>query len=220
MEQLRYRPTEVKQASADRRAAPRVTAPEMARQHPYGRSVLIENRSALLRRWKLAQDGVLNDPRQVNRWFPGQRNLLELLEALDEEQVVRIADCGTPLFGLQLRCTDFVLGAYGSTAVTPDRFEQESVHETFMALSARLDAVRTCNQTACVNFGLNHSEAGWLTNFCPPELMQLARDPSLVLYANSSYEYFISAAYKPGMDQCERTMLATMSRRKATPAYN
>lgn len=177
------------------------------------RSVRHENRSALLRRWRLKQDGRLEDPRVVNRWFPGQRGLLELLDVLSLEEVERLADCGAPLFAVPLRCTEFSLGACASYSLT-DAFEQECVEESFLALSARLDSVRTCMQQGCLIFNLTYAEAAWLSSFCPQELHLLARDPSMVLTAAASSEYFIAAATR-SLTTVERTLLGSVSNRHA-----
>lgn len=177
------------------------------------RSVRHENRSALLRRWRLKQAGALEDPRLVNRWFPGQRDLLEMLDVLSLEEVERIADCGAPLFTVPLRCTDFSLEACASYSLT-DAFEQECVEESFLALSARLDSVRTCMQQGCLIFSLTYTEAAWLSSFCPQELHLLARDPSMVLTPAASSEYFIAAAAR-SLSTVERTLLGSVSNRHA-----
>lgn len=175
------------------------------------RAVRIENRTALLRRWHLKRTGQLGDPRVVNRWFPGQRDLLEILEVLDLAEVERIADCGVPLFGLQLRCTDFILDVYDDRAPI-DLFEQGAVHESFVALMARLDCVRTSLQQACLTFNLTYSEASWLQRYCAHELQALARDPSLQLTPLVSPEFFVAAATRTLTD-VERTVLGCVSRR-------
>ncbi len=188
------------------------TSSERIRHLPTAdRSVRLENRSALLRRWSLLRSGALDDPRLLNRWFPGQRDLLDVLHALTREEVEQLADCGTPLFGLQFRCTDFSLDACATYTIT-DSLELQSVQESFLALSARLDAVRTSMQQACLIFNLAHSEAGWLQRYCPQELQLLARDPSMVLTSLASAEYFIAAATRT-MTSGERTVLGSVSRR-------
>ena len=179
------------------------------------RTVWLENRWALLRRWRLVRAGLLSDARLVTRWFPGQRPLLDLLEVLDEADVERIADCGTPLFGLPLRCTDFSLEACAAFSCL-EGIEQESVQESFLALSGRLDAVRTSLQQACVLFGMTHAEASWLSRYCPQELHLLARDPAMVLTPIASYEYYVAAAHADSqLSSSERTVLSAVSRRPA-----
>jgi hypothetical protein len=175
----------------------------------------MENTSALMRRWNLLQSGALDDPRVVNRWFPGQRDILEILQVLTLPEVERIADCGVPLFGLQLRCTDFVLDAYAARQVT-DPMEQGAVQESFIALMARLDCVRTCFQQACLTFNLTYAEAAWLQRFCAHELQALAHDPSLQLTPLVSTEFFVASATRT-FTSVQRSVLGCVSRR-ARPA--
>lgn len=193
------------------------TIAEKTRQLPTAdRSVRMENRSALLRRWRLLQAGALDDTRVVNRWFPGQRDLLDVLDVLSQDEVEQLADCGTPLFGLQLRCADFDLNACASYSIK-EALEVDSVQESFLALSARLDSVRTSVQQACLIFNLSNSEANWLQKFCPQELQLLSRDPSMVLTTAVSKDYFIAAATR-SMTAVEKTVLSSVSRR-GRPAF-
>ncbi len=182
------------------------------------RAVRMENSAALLRRWELLRNGALDDPRLINRWFPGQRDILEILEVLTLPEVERIADCGVPLFGLQLRCTDFVLGAYSGRQPT-DPLEQGAVQESFIALTARLDCVRTSFQQACLTFNLTYSEAAWLQRFCPHELQALAHDPSMQLTPLVSSEFFVAAATRT-FTRVERSVLGCVSRRARTALAN
>jgi hypothetical protein len=175
----------------------------------------MENRTALMRRWRLVQSNALSDPRTMNRWFPGQRDLLDLLDVLSREDVEHLADCGTPLFALPLRCTEFSLDACASYSIT-DSLEVDSVQESFVALSARLDSVRTSLQQACLIFNLASSEANWLQKFCPHELQLLSRDPSMVLTMAVSKDYFIAAATR-SMTVVEKTVLSSVSRRSGPP---
>ena len=127
-----------------------VTSPDRIRFLPTSsRSVRLENRSALLRRWRLAQAGLLSQPRAMARWFPSQRPLLELLAVLEETDVERVADCATPLFGLPLRCIELRLDP-GSEYPCLEPLEQEAADECFLALGGRLDAIRTSLQQACI----------------------------------------------------------------------
>lgn len=175
------------------------------------RSVRMENRTALLRRWRLVRSGALDDPRLVNRWFPGQRDLLDLLDVLGQEEVEQLADCGTPLFGPQLRCTEYNLEACASYSIA-NGLEADSVQESFLALSARLDSVRTSLQQACLIFNLATSEANWLQKYCPQELQLLSRDPSMVLTMAVSKDYFTAAATR-SLTAVEKTVLSSVSRR-------
>lgn len=180
------------------------------------RSIHLENRSALLRRWRLARSGELSDPRAINRWFPKQRGLFELLAVLDQEDVEQIAATSSPLFGLQIRCTDFRLEACADYLIN-DRLEVESVEESFLALSARLDAIKTSMHQACLSYDMTHVEAIWLSRFCPQELRLLARDPALVMVQVASQEFFTAAATRE-LNAQEQMILCTVSRRAQATA--
>lgn len=179
---------------------------------PIQRSVIHENRAALMRRWRLMRSGALEDPRLVSRWFPRQRELLDLLDCLAEEEVERLAHVGHPLFGLSLRCTEFSLDACAAFSTT-DALERDSVQESFLALASRLDATRSNKTKACSLFNMTATEADWLQRFCPLELHNLARDPSMVLAPIASAEYFMVSASK-ATSYAARTLLATVSRRQ------
>ena len=181
------------------------------------RSVRLENLSALTRRWQLARSGVLDHMRTTERLFPGQRNLLELLAVCSEEEVVNMADCATPLFTLKLRCTEFKLGASG--ARTDDAVEAESFEESFVALSSRLDAVRTDTEQARIIFGLTKAEALWLSRYCPHELYALARDPAMVLTQLVHLEYFVVSITR-SLSREQRTLFSAVARRSAAAAMN
>ncbi len=178
---------------------------------PTARSVRLENSRALTRRWRLVQEGSLEDPKVVARLFPGQRALFEILEVLTEAEVEAVADCGTPLFGLQLRCTDYNLQACADYRLS-DSIESESASESFLALSARVDAIRTSVQQACLVFNLTMVEASWLSRFCPYELQLLAKDPSLMLTTAVSTEFFLASSIC-SLNHVERTVLGSVSRR-------
>lgn len=164
-----------------------------------------------MRRWRLVQEGSLEDPKVVARLFPGQRALLEILEVLTEAEVEAVADCGTPLFGLQLRCTDYNLQACAGYSLR-DSIESESASESFLALSARVDAIRTSVQQACLVFNLTVVEASWLSRFCPYELQLLAKDPSMMLTTAVSTEFFLASSIC-SLNHVERTVLGSVSRR-------
>lgn len=182
---------------------------------PTHRAVMFENRTALIRRWRLVRSGALSDPRLVSRWFPRQRELLELLDCLEEEEVLRAANVAQPLFGLSLRCMDFRLDACSAFEPT-DPLERDSVQESFLALSTRLDAIRLNKQAASM-FNLTGAEAAWLEGFCPLELHCLARDPAMVLTPLAALEYFMLSA-SDSFTFSSRTLLATLSRRQPTLA--
>lgn len=176
------------------------------------RSIRFENSSLLKRRWRIMQTGGLDDPKVINRLFPGQRQLLDILSVLTEHEVDGLADCGTTLFGLQFRCTEYSLQACADYPLR-DRLDIESASESFLALAARLDAIRTSVQQACLVFNMTGNQASWLSRFCPQELHLLARDPSMVLTLVASTEYFMAAATR-SLTNVERTVLGSISRRK------
>lgn len=185
---------------------------ENMRQLPTSaRSIRFENSSLLKRRWRLMQSGVLDDPKVINRLFPGQRALLAILDVLSEEEVDAMADCGTPLFGFQLRCTEYSLQACANYPLR-DGIDIESASESFLALAARLDAIRISVQQACLVFNLTVNEASWLSRFCPQELHLLARDPSMVLTPVASTEFFMASSIR-SLTNVERTVLGSTSRR-------
>ena len=186
-----------------------VSGEELRNLQVWNRSVRLENLSALTRRWRLAQSGELENMRMTERLFPGQRNLLELLAVCSEEEVVQMADCATPLFTLKLRCTDFKLDAFGARA--EDLIEAESFEESFVALAARLDAVRTDTEQARIVFSLNKAEALWLSRYCPHELYALARDPAMVLTPVVHWDYFVASVTR-SLSREQRTLFSAVSR--------
>lgn len=192
-----------------------VSGEELRNLQVWNRSVRLENLSALSRRWRLAQSGALDNMRMTQRLFPGQRNLLELLAVCSEEEVVRMADCATPLFGLKLRCTDFKLDGFGSRITEP--VEAESFEESFVALAARLDAVRTDLEQARIVFSLTKAEALWLSRYCPQELYALARDPAMVLTQVVHWDYFVVSVTR-SLSREQRSLFSAVSRRSSAAA--
>jgi hypothetical protein len=180
-----------------------------------GRSIRFENASALKRRWRLMQDGALDDPKDMKRLFPDQRDFMELLEVLSEEEVDSMADCGTPLFGFQFRCADYNLDALARNPLGD--LEAASCTEAFLALASRLDAIRTSVQQACLVFNLSVAEASWLSRFCPQELNLLARDRSMQLVPMASLQYFMASATR-SLTNVEKTVLGSVSRGGRIPA--
>lgn len=152
----------------------------------------------------------------MNRWFPRQRALFDLLEVMDQDQVEQLAETSWPLFGLQIRCTDFRLEACADYAIN-DALELEAVEESFLALSARLDGIKTSMHQACLSFDLTHVEAIWLSRFCPQELRLLARDPALVMLQVASQEFFTAAATRKLTSQ-DQMILCAVSRRSVAHA--
>lgn len=127
-----------------------------------------------------------------------------------------MAHVGHPLFGVSLRCTDFSLDACAAFS-TSDALERDSVQESFLALGSRLDAARCDKTKACSTFNMTAAEADWLQRFCPLELHNLARDPSMVLAPIASAEYFMVVSTKK-LSYTARTLMAIVSRRQPSLA--
>lgn len=187
---------------------------DVRRLQVWHRSVRLENLNALMRRWRLAQSGALEDMRGTERLFPGQRDLLDLLAVCSEQEVLHMAQSATPLFGLRLRCTEFKL-TDGATGL-PGAIEVEGQEESFVALTARLDAVRTDVEQARIVFGLSRAEANWLSRYCPHELCALARDPAMVLTPAVHWDYFVAAVTR-GLSREQLTLFSAASRH--APAF-
>ena len=190
-----------------------IAGEEMRHLQVWNRSVRLENLNALMRRWRLARSGVLEDMRGTERLFPGQRDLLDLLAVCSEQEVLHMAQSATPLFGLRLRCTEFRLA--DGFAGPADALEAEGQDESFVALTARLDAVRTDVEQARIVFGLTRAEAAWLSRYCPHELYALARDPAMVLAPAVHWDYFVAAVTR-GLSREQLTLFSAASRH--TPA--
>lgn len=156
------------------------------------------------------QTGELLDPRTERRLFPNQRDLLELLSIVDESEVMTLADCGMPLFGFQLRPTEFSLEACAQYPKEGE-LEEAARAEAFIALAARLDSIRTSLEQACLLFNMTRTEAAWLSRFCPQELHLLARDPAMVLVPVVNPAYYIAAATR-ALSPVERTVLGSVAR--------
>lgn len=137
---------------------------DLRRLEVWRREVRLENAAALSRRAELAQEGMLEQqrPSTLQRFFPGQRELLEVLAVASAEEQHRMANCSTPLFALRFRCTSFRLDLPGVRGWT-DSLEGASIQETFMALVARLDVVRTGLEQARIVYGMTSEEANWLS---------------------------------------------------------
>lgn len=174
------------------------------------RSIRAENLALIMRRWHLAQNGQPENPTVLDRWFPSQRNLMELLSVLDQEEAKQIADCGTPLFSLpriaHINPADYI------GVVTTGVWECGNDEEVYMALMSRLDALRTHRTNAVVNFDLAAAEAQAIAKLSPFELRAVARNPMMVMVPTASDQYFLAAATQ-ALNPVQRTMLATSSRR-------
>lgn len=174
----------------------------------WNRSVRLENLQALMRRWRLVQTGALDEVRCTGPLFPGQRDLLDFLAVATEAEILRIADCAIPLFGVNLRHAQRELGHFGEP---PGALQLESGEESFLALAARQDAVRTNTVQARIAFGLTRAEAMWLSRFCPHELYALARDPAMVLRQAVHWDYFVAAA-AGRLNRSQRTLFSAVCR--------
>lgn len=186
-----------------------VAGDEMRHLQVWNRSVRLENLQALMRRWRLTQSGALEDMRGTERLFPGQRDLLDLLAVCSEQEVLHMAQSATPLFGLRLRCTEFKLADTASAPADP--IEAQGQEESFVALTARLDAVRTDVEQARIVFGLSRAEAAWLSRWCPHELHALARDPAMVLAPAVHWDYFVAAVTR-SLTREQLTLFSAVSR--------
>ncbi len=176
----------------------------------YTRSILAENHKALFRRWKIARSTELFDPRVLSRWFPGQRGLLDLLAVLSEEEVLRVADTKAPLFTMTLH--DGLRPAASAARVQPGEFEAANRQEAFMALSVRLDAIRTSTEQACVQFDMSASDANFLGRMGPHDLWDVAANPTAVLIPAASDQFFSVAAARE-MTVAQRTLYMGVSKR-------
>lgn len=176
------------------------------------RAIADENAELLLRRWKIAGDDSNRHPSIVNRWFPDQRDLFELLSVMSEEQVLDMADCKTPLFNFRLPVglTDLHF-----VPVHPkDPFEMECFLECYTAALTRLDAIRVSVGEACCVYGLTQTEANFIARFTTGELKNLMADQRVAVAPSPSNEYFLLAGMTP-MTKKDRTVLAATSRVRA-----
>ncbi|WP_240523426.1 hypothetical protein [Polaromonas sp. AER18D-145] len=174
------------------------------------RSILDENTFALMRRWKAATVDPIDDPRIMNRWFPGQRELFRILSVLTKEQVVDLADCRMPLFSLRLP----VVSSDGvfRKALPSSNFEAECLEEAALALVTRLDALRTSHTQGRILYDLNSAQANFFSRHSPRELYAVATDPAVGLIPASTDEFFTIAAMSK-LTSRERTVLAATTRR-------
>lgn len=196
----------------------KVDPEELRRLEVWRRAVRLENLTALVRRWRFARSSAFDGMRsgEVEQRFPGQRDLLDLLAVCTQEEVERMADCATPLFTLRLRCTPFKLSAYEVHGWS-DPLEAESVQEAFLALSSRLDVIRTHLEQARIAYGMSTAEVNWLSRFSTHELYALAHDPSMVLSQAVRAGYFLVNMSRE-LDRHQRTRFSAVSRLVRTAA--
>jgi hypothetical protein len=178
----------------------------------------LENAATLSRRWDLAREGALDNlrPSTLQRFLPGQRDLLEVLSVTREDELARMGNCATPLFTLRFRCTSFRLVLPGVRGWA-DSLEGATVQETFMALSARLDVLRTGLEQARIVYGMTGEEANWLSKFSVHELWALAHDPSMVLVPAVHSSYFLTTLTRD-LAPPDRARLSLVTRTVNIPA--
>lgn len=172
------------------------------------RSILLENRCALRRRWRIAQDNSL-DPNELSHWFPGQRTLFDILKVVTEDDVDVMADCTSPLFTIKPMGLFKIENAPHEDEMHP--VDKGRSDEVYIGLLARLDAVRTAEVQARTYFGMRQEEVRWLDPFCPIELRRISFDPSARMQLAVSDKYFIASSVRQ-LNRSERSILATTAR--------
>lgn len=174
-----------------------------------------ENLHALVRRWKLAQQDVMDDAKLMQRWFPAQRELFHILSVLPLEKVRELADCGTPLFNLRLPMglNDAML----KQAEPSNKFEAEAHEEAFMSLVARLDGLRTSPNSFSTLYDMSPPQANYIGRHSARELHCIAGDSAVTLIPAVADEYFQIAGTSE-MTARERTVLSCTTRRHRTLA--
>lgn len=178
------------------------------------RDIYEENRQLLERRWQLATSDALDSVKDLERFFPGQRELLDVLSVMDLEQVRVMADCGTPLFKINLPATPVDV-PYAAPEGKLDPIEEDCARETFIALLGRLDALRQGPVLARQVFDLSSSQSRYLERRSPREMQAMAHDPNLTLRPAVNMEYFYVAATHD-LTTRDRTALSMTARRLAS----
>lgn len=178
------------------------------------RDIFEENRQILERRWQLATSDALDEVKDLERYFPGQRELLDVLSVMDLDQVRVMADCGTPLFRVNLPATPVDV-PYVAPQGKLDPIEEECARETFIALLGRLDALRQGPVLARQVFDLSSSQSRYLERRSPREMQAMAHDPNLTLRPAVNMEYFYVAATHD-LTTRDRTALSMTARRVAS----
>jgi len=180
---------------------------------PIYRSIRLENRAALKRRWRVAQQLQELPPATARRLFPSQGELLKLLSACTEAEVERMANVSVPLFTVSLdlfiRAEDVVVGV----AERPrDAMQAEAFDELWQAMAARLDAIRQCPEEAQVAYHLSRSTVKRLSVYSPYELAYVALQPSTVMLPLGRPEFFLSAIFGTEFRDRDLHILATLQR--------
>lgn len=181
-----------------------------AREPVWVRGVHHENLRALQRRRLLVHAGLLDDPREADLHFRGQRRLLEALRIATDTEVTRMAAVPTALFKLPLRIDLPDLQAFRRFAPR-DALEVAAIEETFLALLNRLDALRADPARARLYFDLPRAEADWLLALTPPELEVIARDPLLRLQPAVGGDFF-DIVLAGGQDDARLRVLGAAAR--------
>lgn len=179
------------------------------------RSIRDENTSACLRRWSYAVHDRGQDVwGQQQQWFPGQRALLEILSVMTRDDVLRIADCGLPLFTIRAPMVGASAGMPFEFISPQDAMHAQATEESFVALLCRLDSMRTSATQAEILYDMPTAYAKFINRHGPHELYSIASDPSVVLLPAVADEYFLLSATTENLSFRERTVLAGTSRRK------
>jgi hypothetical protein len=181
-----------------------------AREPIWVRGVHHENLRALQRRRRLVLAGLLDDPREADLHFGGQRRLLETLRVATDAEVARMAAVPTALFMLPLRIDLPDLQAF-RRLVPRDALEAAAIEETFLGLLNRLDALRADPARARLYFDLSGAEARWLVSLTPSELEVLARDPLLRLQPALGGDFF-DIVLAGGQDDARLRVLGAAAR--------
>lgn len=172
------------------------------------RSILLENRASLRRRWAVAQNNEI-DPQQLAHWFPDQRTLFDILKVSTPEEVDRMADCTFPLFHLRPMSVLRVENAPDEPEKNPGDVGRSE--EVYNALIARLDSIRTAEHQARVSYYLKVEEVRWLDKFCPIELRRISFEPAVRLHLATADKYFIATGNAP-LTRSDRSLLAVTGR--------
>lgn len=158
------------------------------------RAVWTENVLALTRRWHIARQLDSIDDRLINRYFPEQRALFNVLLNVSLQDLSQAASCDYPLFNPGYICSPSDV-TFSPTMTDPENgLERDSYQEVYGALLARLRA--TCEQRdrAEIVYGLNRLTSGYLIGFSTYELRWLAMQPAAVARPMCNVEMLVAAS--------------------------
>ena len=173
------------------------------------RNIHSENQSALMRRWDLVQSGEIERIRNVDQWFPCQRELLSFLAEVDRDEVLQMADCTMPLFSMRLPVADLEISTDGRYA--KDAFEAACAKENFFALLDRVEARRTDAVQASILYDFQGISPK-LWNHVPRELEAIGMESGVALVPCVTDDYF-RFAVRSHMSCRDRSILAATHRR-------